>query len=112
VEALPAAAPAESAEKSSVPFAERKDRQQRQDRHERQQRIERQGQRVDRKTRSDRDRPPRRDKGDRVERAEREQYYAKPFGGSENRNKQPDPNSPFAKLAALKQQLEQNTKES
>ena len=111
-EASPAAAPAESAEKSSVPFVERKDRQQRQDRHERQQRIERQGQRVDRKTRSDRDRPPRRDKGDRVERAEREQYYAKPFGGSENRNKQPDPNSPFAKLAALKQQLEQNTKES
>jgi ATP-dependent RNA helicase SUPV3L1/SUV3 len=111
-EASLAAAPAESAEKSSVPFAERKDRQQRQDRHERQQRIERQGQRVDRKTRSDRDRPPRRDKGDRVERAEREQYYAKPFGGSENRNKQPDPNSPFAKLAALKQQLEQNTKES
>ena len=55
---------------------------------------------------------PRRDKGDRVERAEREQYYAKPFGGSENRNKQPDPNSPFAKLAALKQQLEQSTKES
>jgi ATP-dependent RNA helicase SUPV3L1/SUV3 len=111
-EASPAAAPAETTEKTSVPFAERKDRQQRQDRHERQQRIERQGQRVDRKARSDRGDRPRRDKGDRVERAEREQYYAKPFGGSENRNKQPDPNSPFAKLAALKQQLEQNTKES
>ena len=56
---------------------------------------------------------PRRDKGDRVERAEREQYYAKPHGShSERRDKQPDPNSPFAKLAALKQQLEQNTKES
>ncbi len=108
----PAAAPTEATEKTSVPFAERKDRQQRQDRHERQQRIERQGQRVDRKARSDRGDRPRRDKGDRVERAEREQYYAKPFGGSENRNKQPDPNSPFAKLAALKQQLEQNTKES
>ena len=110
-EASPAAAPAEAAEKSTGPFAERKDRQQRQDRHERQQRIERQGQRVDRKVRSDRGDRPRREKGDRVERAEREQYYAKPFGGSENRNKQPDPNSPFAKLAALKQQLEQNTKE-
>ncbi|MGC1696034.1 MAG: hypothetical protein WA743_12275, partial [Pseudolabrys sp.] len=59
-----------------------------------------------------RDRPPRRDKGDRVERAEREQYYAKPFGGSENRNKQADPNSPFAKLAVLKQQLERSSKES
>ena len=47
-----------------------------------------------------------------MERAEREQYYAKPFGGgSEHRDKQPDPNSPFAKLAALKQQLEQNTKD-
>src|SRR5450631_1026604 len=111
-DASPATAPAQATEKSSVPFAERKDRQQRQDRHERQQRVERQGQRVDRKARSDRGDRPRRDKGDRVERAEREQYYAKPFGGSENRNKQPDPNSPFAKLAALKQQLEQSTKES
>ena len=52
---------------------------------------------------------PRRDKGDQVERAEREQYYAKPHGsGSPSRDKAPDPNSPFAKLAALKQQLEGN----
>lgn len=50
---------------------------------------------------------PRRDRGDQVERAEREQYYAKPHGKSSgNRDKAPDPNSPFAKLAALKQQLE------
>jgi ATP-dependent RNA helicase SUPV3L1/SUV3 len=50
---------------------------------------------------------PRRDRGDQVERAEREQYYAKPHGsGSGARDKAPDPNSPFAKLAALKQQLE------
>jgi len=91
---------------------ERKDRDQRQQRHEGQQRIERQGQRVDRKARSDRGDRPRRDKGDRVDRAERDQYYAKPYGGSENRNKQADPNSPFAKLAALKQQLEQSTKDS
>ena len=114
-EASPAATPAETTEKSSVPFAERKDRQQRQDRHERQQRMERQGQRAERQDSGPprRDRPPRRDKGDRVERAEREQYYAKPHGShSERRDKQPDPNSPFAKLAALKQQLEQNTKES
>ena len=111
----PAATPAETTEKSSVPFAERKDRQQRQDRHERQQRMERQGQRAERQGSGPprRDRPPRRDKGDRVERAEREQYYAKPHGShSDRRDKQPDPNSPFAKLAALKQQLEQNTKES
>jgi ATP-dependent RNA helicase SUPV3L1/SUV3 len=119
-QASPAPAPAESTEKSSVPFTERKDRQQRLDRHERQQRMERQGQRADRQgthggsapPRGDR---PRRDKGDRVERAEREQYYAKPFGGGgggDRRDKPPDPNSPFAKLAALKQQLEQSTKES
>jgi ATP-dependent RNA helicase SUPV3L1/SUV3 len=50
---------------------------------------------------------PRRDRGDQVERAEREQYYAKPHGsGSGARDKAPDPNSPFAKLAALKQALE------
>jgi ATP-dependent RNA helicase SUPV3L1/SUV3 len=54
---------------------------------------------------------PRRDKGSQVERAEREQYYAKPHGtGGSDRNKAPDPNSPFAKLAALKQQLEQGNK--
>ena len=50
---------------------------------------------------------PRRDRGDQVKRAEREQYYAKPHGaGSGSRDKAPDPNSPFAKLAALKQALE------
>jgi ATP-dependent RNA helicase SUPV3L1/SUV3 len=50
---------------------------------------------------------PRRDRGDQVERAEREQYYAKPHGsGAGARDKAPDPNSPFAKLAALKQALE------
>jgi ATP-dependent RNA helicase SUPV3L1/SUV3 len=109
-----AAAPAETTEKPRDSRPERKDRQQRQDRHERQQRVEREGQSVDRKARSDRGERPRRDKGDRVERAEREQYYAKPYGGggSDRRDKQPDPNSPFAKLAPLKQQLEQNTKES
>jgi ATP-dependent RNA helicase SUPV3L1/SUV3 len=105
------AAPATS-EIVQTPSPERKDRDQRQQRHERQQRIERQGQRVDRKARSDRGDRPRRDKGDRVDRAERDQYYAKPYGGSDNRNKQADPNSPFAKLAALKQQLEQSTKDS
>ena len=92
-------------------------RQQRQERHERQQRVERQsrsfGQPGERKFGGPPrgDRPPRRDKGDRVERAEREQYYAKPHGAGGRQNKEPDPNSPFAKLAALKQQLEQNTKE-
>ncbi len=116
-DASPSAAPAETTERPSGPRPahERKDRQQRQDRHERQQRMERQGQRAERQGGGPprRDRPPRRDKGDRVDRAEREQYYAKPYGGgAERRDKQPDPNSPFAKLAALKQQLEQSTKDS
>ncbi len=116
------AAASSSAESSAAPDTsgkpetqrpERRDPQDRKDRHERQQRMERQGQRSERKDNAPRrDRPPRRDKGNQVDRADREQYYAKPFGGSDNRNKQPDPNSPFAKLAALKQQLEQSTKES
>jgi ATP-dependent RNA helicase SUPV3L1/SUV3 len=92
---------------------ERKDRQQRQDRHERQQRMERQNQRSERQgggpPRRDR---PRRNRDDGPGREEREQYYAKPYGGgSDRRDKAPDPNSPFAKLAALKQQLEQGNKE-
>ncbi len=115
-DAAPVAAPAEGSEKPHYPRPdrERKEHDQRQQRHERQQRLERQGQRFERKDGAQRrDRPPRRDKGDRVDRAEREQYYAKPHGsGSERRDKQPDPNSPFAKLAALKQQLEQSAKES
>ncbi|MDP2296555.1 MAG: helicase-related protein [Pseudolabrys sp.] len=94
---------------------DRKDRQGRQERTERQaksfgQRNERQG--THGGTAPPRGDRPRRDKGDRVERAEREQYYAKPGGGGgERRDRAPDPNSPFAKLAALKQQLEQNGKE-
>ena len=42
-----------------------------------------------------------------VDIAERERYYAKP---GMRPSKEPDPNSPFAKLAALKQQLEDNAK--
>jgi ATP-dependent RNA helicase SUPV3L1/SUV3 len=87
----------------------RQDRQERQDRHERQQRMERQGQRGERQDRNAR-RGPRRDRGEGIGRAERDQYFAKPHG-SDRRDKQPDPNSPFAKLAALKQQLEQGSKE-
>ena len=84
----------------------------RQERHDRHQRMERQDERADRQDHTARRERPRRERGDRVERAEREQYYAKPAGGgSGGRDKQPDPNSPFAKLAALKQQLEQANKE-
>jgi ATP-dependent RNA helicase SUPV3L1/SUV3 len=88
------------------------DREKRQERHERQQRMQRQDQRSEHQDRSSRRERPRRDRGERVDRAEREQYYAKPFGStSGGREKQPDPNSPFAKLAALKQQLEQSGKD-
>ena len=92
--------------------SERPDREKRHERHERQQRMERQGERAERQGHAARRDRPRRERGERVDRAEREQYYAKPFGsGSGGRDKQPDPNSPFAKLAALKQQLEQTNKE-
>jgi ATP-dependent RNA helicase SUPV3L1/SUV3 len=89
---------------------DRSDRQQRQDRHERQQRMERQGERGERNDRGPRRERPRRNRDEGIGRAEREQYFAKPHG-SDRRDKQPDPNSPFAKLAALKQQLEQGAKE-
>jgi len=91
---------------------DRPDREKRQDRHERRQRMEQQGERAERRDENTRRERPRRDRGERVDRAEREQYYAKPFGSrSDRRDKRPDPNSPFAKLAALKQQLEQGSKE-
>ena len=95
--------------------AERQGREGRQEgRQDRQQRKDR-GDRQGRGERGDRPRRPRRDGGGGVDRAEREKYFAKPHGGGrgggERRDKQPDPNSPFAKLAALKQQLEQDGKE-
>ncbi len=111
--AAPAAEPAaeKPAELSPRQDREKRDRAFRQDRRERKERAERRGQRVDAMARPSGGRGRRRDKGDQVERAEREQYYAKPQGQRADRNKQPDPNSPFAKLAALKQQLEQSAKE-
>jgi ATP-dependent RNA helicase SUPV3L1/SUV3 len=114
--AAEAAAPAERAEPSEKPRRHGQpdgaDRQARRDRHERQQRADHQQQRGERQDRGPRRDRPRRKRDDGPDRAEREQYYAKPYGsGGDRRDKQPDPNSPFAKLAALKQQLEQNGKE-
>jgi ATP-dependent RNA helicase SUPV3L1/SUV3 len=113
-----AATPADTAQPARGPRrphrdrGDRPDRQQRDERHQRQQKMERQGERADRQDRGARRDRPRRERGERVDRADREQYYAKPFGSSSGgRDKPPDPNSPFAKLAALKQQLEQDTKE-
>ncbi|HEY6755422.1 MAG TPA: helicase-related protein [Pseudolabrys sp.] len=114
-----AAASPEAAQPSRGPHhqrhdrGDRPDREKRKDRHERQQRVEREGERAERQDRGARRDRSRRERGERVDRAEREQYYAKPFGSmSGSRDKQPDPNSPFAKLAALKQQLEQSGKDS
>jgi ATP-dependent RNA helicase SUPV3L1/SUV3 len=84
--------------------------QQRQDRQERQQRVDRQSQRGERQDRGPRRDRPRRDRDQGPSRSDRDQYYAKPHG-FDRRDKQADPNSPFAKLAALKQQLEQNAKD-
>jgi ATP-dependent RNA helicase SUPV3L1/SUV3 len=104
--------PSHSPQRPRHEHGDRPDREKRQDRVQRQQRSERQVNRNERQDRGPRRERPRRDREDRIDRAEREQYYAKPFGsGSGGRDKQPDPNSPFAKLAALKQQLEQGAKE-
>jgi ATP-dependent RNA helicase SUPV3L1/SUV3 len=48
---------------------------------------------------------------DRHERQKRERPPGKRFEPREPREKRPDPNSPFAKLAALKAQLEADAKE-
>jgi ATP-dependent RNA helicase SUPV3L1/SUV3 len=86
--------------------------------HERQARPaqpERQG----RPERNDRPRPPRFDRPDRKDRPDRRPNRGgepRVFASSEQaprerRTREPDPNSPFAKLAALKAQLEANEKE-
>jgi ATP-dependent RNA helicase SUPV3L1/SUV3 len=58
-------------------------------------------------------RPPRKPRPDRPPREPRESRGRPVFATSakERRDKAPDPNSPFAKLAALKEQLEANAKE-
>ena len=59
------------------------------------------------------DRPDRGARGDSPDRdpALRAQYIKGRGDGRDRRDKEPDPNSPFAKLAALKEQLEANAKE-
>ena len=62
------------------------------------------------------ERPPRRDRGERPDRKDRDRRddrgEARTWSSTpERRGKEPDPNSPFAKLLALKEQLESNPKE-
>lgn len=106
-----ASAPARGPRRPPRERTEGAGREKRQERHERQQRMQKQGERSERQDGRPRSSRPRRERGEGVDRAERERYYAKPFGNSGGRDKQPDPNSPFAKLAALKQQLEQSGKD-
>jgi ATP-dependent RNA helicase SUPV3L1/SUV3 len=80
------------------------------DRKERQQRF----QRPDRRASQQRgDRPNRPDRQPREERPDRDPELRAKYikGRSERREREPDPNSPFAKLAALKEQLEAGSKE-
>ena len=56
------------------------------------------------------DRPPRGDRPDHDPDL-RAKYIKGRAEGRDRRDREPDPNSPFAKLAALKEQLEANTKE-
>ena len=108
--AIPAEMTPDQTQRDRVKDRERRDRAFRHDRRERRERAERRDQRTEAKDQGA-ERSRRRERGPQVDRAEREQYYAKPQGQRSDRNKQPDPKSPFAKLAALKQQLEQNAKE-
>jgi ATP-dependent RNA helicase SUPV3L1/SUV3 len=64
-------------------------------------------------------RPPRSDRPDRAPRGDRPdrdpelraKYMKGRVEGRDRRDREPDPNSPFAKLAALKEQMEASTKE-
>ena len=123
LQGAPASQPAEGAHAGDQPRPqqgrrhERHDRGARPDGAERPQSAER-GKRPDWSQRGDRSdrRPPRGGRSDRGDRPDRDPdlraKYMKGRGdGGDRRDKAPDPNSPFAKLAALKEQLEGNGKE-
>jgi ATP-dependent RNA helicase SUPV3L1/SUV3 len=89
----------------------RADRPERRPRAPRPQRAEQPQRRGDRLQRGERpDRVPHGDRPDR-DPALRAKYIKGRGEGRDRRDREPDPNSPFAKLAALKEQLEANTKE-
>jgi ATP-dependent RNA helicase SUPV3L1/SUV3 len=113
--AAPPAAPRQARRQRHAP-PDRGDRPERQPRPDGSPRHPR-NERFDRPQRGDR--PPhgeRSERGSRGERPDRDPAlrakYIKGRGdGRDLRDREPDPNSPFAKLAALKEQLEANTKE-
>jgi ATP-dependent RNA helicase SUPV3L1/SUV3 len=99
-------------EGSERPERERRaDRPERRPRASRPQRAEQPQRRGGRLQRGER--PDRAPHGDRPDRdpALRAKYIKGRGEGRDRRDREPDPNSPFAKLAALKEQLEANTKE-
>jgi len=105
-------APAREGRRPRRPHRERTDRDRpadRGDRPDRQRadRPDRRGPDRDRQRGERRERPPREDRPDRDPEL-RAKYFK---GRGERRDKAPDPNSPFAKLAALKEQLEADAKE-
>jgi ATP-dependent RNA helicase SUPV3L1/SUV3 len=114
--------PAPSSDERREPSRRRQARSERGDRPERAPRPDRaprppRAERFDRAQRGDRpqrgERPERAAHGDRPDRdpALRAKYIKGRGDGRDRRDREPDPNSPFAKLAALKEQLEANTKE-
>jgi ATP-dependent RNA helicase SUPV3L1/SUV3 len=84
----------------------------REQRSPRPQRADRQG-RPDRQERGDRPRGDRSDRAPRGDRPDRDPTLRAKYikGRGDHRDREPDPNSPFAKLAALKAQLEAGTKD-
>jgi len=103
----PAPAAADAAATQAAPAQPAEGRRGR--RHARSERPDRE-ERHDRPRQGRPDRPPRRDR--RPGRGEEGRVFASSEPSPrERRNREPDPNSPFAKLAALKAQLEANAKE-
>src|SRR5215471_255327 len=107
-EAAPAAGTAEASPAPDAQPRSRPDRHPRAPRPPRAEQPRRGGERPQRGERAER--APRGDRPDR-DPALRAKYIKGRGEGRDRRDREPDPNSPFAKLAALKEQLEANTKE-
>src|SRR6516165_18402 len=110
----PAAEQAAPAPDASAPTSRREPRHHRDDRHKERDASDRPGGRDGRRPER-RERADRRDRPDRHERRRDRRDDDRPprtwEAGRERRGKEPDPDSPFAKLAALKAQLEADAKD-
>jgi len=110
----PAAEQAAPAPDASAPTSRREPRHHRDDRHKERDASDRPGGRDGRRPER-RERADRRDRPDRQERRRDRRDDDRPprtwEAGRDRRGKEPDPDSPFAKLAALKAQLEADAKD-